>query len=103
MVPGVDRETLDGITYEWIIRTSEELIHESYKPRPVRRVYIPKPNGKLRPLGVGSPRDKIIQQAFKLVLETIFEPEFSCYSHGFRPKRGCHTTLKEIRKWKGVK
>ena len=103
MVPGVDSETLDGISYEWITRTSEELLHEVYKPRPVRRVYIPKHNGKLRPLGVGSPRDKVVQQAYKLVLETILEPEFSKHSHGFRPKRGCHTALRELRKWKGVK
>nr|QIJ45981.1 hypothetical protein [Calonectria ilicicola] len=102
MVRGVDYETLDGITKKWFTDTSSSLIKESYKFRPVRRVYIPKANGKLRPLGVGSPRDKIIQQATRIVLEHVLEPRFSKYSHGFRPSRGCHTALREIRKWKGV-
>lgn len=102
MTPGADRETLDGISNTWIANTSQDLIHESYQPNPARRVYIPKPNGKKRPLGVSSPKDKIVQQAMKLVLEIVLEPKFSNLSHGFRPGRGCHTALREVREWKGV-
>lgn len=102
MTEGADQETLDGISDPWIAKTSTDLIHETYRPRPARRVYIPKPNGKKRPLGISSPRDKVIQQAMKLVLEIVLEPKFSNCSHGFRPGRGCHTALREIREWKGV-
>lgn len=102
MVKGIDEITLDGINEEWFRKTSEELIKEQYKFNPVRRVHIPKANGKMRPLGISSPRDRIIQQAMKLVMESILEPHFSEMSHGFRPHKGCHTALKNIREWKGV-
>ncbi len=102
MVKGVDIETLDGIDITWFKEVSQKLRNESFQFRPARRVYIPKPNGKLRPLGISSPRDKIIQQATRLVLEIILEPTFSDHSHGFRPSRGCHTALREIRNWSGV-
>jgi retron-type reverse transcriptase len=97
MVPGSDNVTLDGISSKELVTSSINLLNESYKPNPVRRVFIPKANGKLRPLGISSPRDKIIQQAFLFVLETILEPKFSDLSHGFRPNRGCHTALRNIR------
>jgi retron-type reverse transcriptase len=88
MVPGSNEETLDGLNWYWINNTSEKLLNESYKPNPARRVFIPKANGKLRPLGISSPRDKIVQQSLLFVLETILEPKFSSLSHGFRPRRG---------------
>lgn len=69
MVKGTDHLTLDGITMDWFITTSLELRREHYKFKPARRVNIPKPNGKSRPLGISSPRDKIIQQAMRMVLE----------------------------------
>lgn len=102
MVAGVDDTNLDGMNTKWFQETNRQLLNESWQPNPSRRVYIPKPNGKMRPLGISSPRDKIIQFAMKMVLETILEPKFSNLSHGFRPKRGCHTALREVRDWKGV-
>nr|YP_010836030.1 hypothetical protein QLP54_mgp36 [Phyllosticta yuccae]WGC90046.1 hypothetical protein [Phyllosticta yuccae] len=102
MVPGSDNETLDGVSETWILKISETLASEKYQPRPARRTYIPKSNGKMRPLGVGCPRDKIVQQSTRLVMETILDAKFCNTSHGFRPQRGCHTALNEIRKWKGV-
>jgi len=102
MVMGVDKKTLDGISFDWFEETSRSIIKESYSPKPDRRVYIPKPNGKLRPLGISSPRDKIVQQAIKLIFDIVLEPRFLDYSHGFRPNRGCHSALREIRRWGGV-
>lgn len=102
MVEGIDNMTLDGIDWDWFVSTSNSLTREAWKPNPVRRIFIPKTNGKMRPIGISSPRDKIVQQALKLTLETILEVKFSDCSHGFRPNRGCHTALREVRKWKGV-
>lgn len=102
MVEGTDYTTLDGIDRKWFDETSMKLRNESYKFKPARRVYIPKANGKMRPLGISSPRDKIIQQSTKIVLELVLEPRFSHFSHGFRPIRGCHSALREIREWRGV-
>lgn len=102
MVRGSDQILLDGITKEWFDKASDQLLSEAYQPLPSRRVNIPKPNGKLRPLGISSPRDKIVQQAMKMVMEEILEPKFKDSSHGFRPKRGCHSALKRVRSWKGV-
>lgn len=102
MVEGSDKETLDGIKIPWFFEIHKLLIREGWYPKPARRVYIPKTNGKMRPLGISSPRDKIVQQSMRMVIETILEPKFSNLSHGFRPSRGCHTALREIRGWKGV-
>ena len=97
MTKGSDSETLDGITREWFKKAEEGLKSEGYTFRPARREYIPKANGNKRPLGISSPRDKIVQQAVKLVLDCIFEPHFLDTSHGFRPHRGCHSALKVLR------
>lgn len=97
-----DKETLDGITDEWFDKASKKLLNGSYEFKPSRRVMIPKPNkpGK-RPLTVLSPRDKIVQEAIRMVLEIIYEPSFLDCSHGFRPGRGAHTALKSIKRlWK---
>lgn len=101
MTPGDDNVTLDGINHSWFRNTNLSLIRDSYVPKPARRVYIPKSNGKLRPLGISPPRDKIVQQAMLFVLETVLEPKFLNSSHGFRPNRSCHTALREIRSWYG--
>lgn len=97
MVRGSDSQTLDGLPVSWFEETSRQLRCEEFDFKPARRVYIPKANGKLRPLGISSPREKVIQQALRMVLETVLEPKFSSCSHGFRPKRGCHTALKAVK------
>jgi group II intron reverse transcriptase/maturase len=102
MVKGTDKETLDGIQLQWFEEMSKQIRIESYRPRPARRTYIPKANGKMRPLGISSPRDKIIQQAMRIVMEEILEPRFHNTSHGFRPNKGCHSALQTIRTWRGV-
>lgn len=91
---GVDGKTLDGINYEKFKNLGKEIHTGTYKPKPAKRVYIDKPNGGSRPLGLPSAIDKIPQEAVRMILEHIYEPKFlPTTSHGFRPKRGCHTAL----------
>lgn len=97
MTPGVNPETLDGMSLEVIENMSKKLKSEEFDFHPGRRVQIPKNSGGTRPLTVASPRDKMVQEAMRMVLEAVFEPLFSDHSHGFRPLRGCHTALKEVR------
>lgn len=96
MTPGVSPETLDGISKETFAELSEKLKDESFQFSPSRRTLIPKASGGTRPLTIAPPRDKIVQEAIRLVLEAIYEPIFLDSSHGFRPKRGCHTALKKV-------
>lgn len=94
---GIDYVTTVGMTKRGILKLAKQLQDETYRPRPTKRVMIPKADNKLlRPLGIASTKDKVIQQAFKLILEPIFEPTFSHNSHGFRPNRSCHRALREI-------
>lgn len=94
---GVDNQTLDGIDRNYLVRISEEILKGKYKFLPVRMVEIPKPGKtELRPLGISSPRQKIVQKALLLVLEAIFEEVFLECSHGFRPGRSCHSALKRL-------
>jgi len=106
MTSGVDAgDTVDGMSMERIQELSEKLKEETHQWRPVRRVYIPKANGKLRPLGIPGWTDKMVQEAIRLVLEAYYEPQFSDLSHGFRQRRGCHTALDQVRcrGWTGTK
>jgi len=96
MTPGVDGETVDGMSQAKIGRIIDAVRHERYRFRPVRRVYIPKKNGKRRPLGLPSWSDKLVSEVVRLLLEAYYEPTFSDRSHGFRPGKGCHTALSEV-------
>ena len=93
MTPGPDAETADGMSMGKIERIIDALRHERYRFRPVRRHYIPKKDGKKRPLGMPSWSDKLLGEVIRLLLEAYYEPQFSDHSHGFRPARGCHTAL----------
>lgn len=103
MTPGVTQETADGMSKAKIGRIIDAMRHERYRFRPVRRVHIPKKNGKTRPLGLPTWSDKLVGEVVRLLLEAYYEPVFSDRSHGFRPQRGCHTALREIaHTWTGT-
>jgi RNA-directed DNA polymerase len=99
--PGIDGMTVEELTpylKEHWARIREELFEGTYEPQPVRRVEIPKPNGRgVRPLGIPTVLDRLIQQAILQMLSPIFDPHFSGSSYGFRPGRGCHDALKAAR------
>ena len=94
---GINEDTIDGMSLKRIERLIESLKDQTYQPKPVRRTYIPKKNGKPRPLGIPTFEDKLVQETVRRILESIYEPKISAHSHGFRPDRSCHTALKEIR------
>ena len=96
MTPGADGETADGMSPARIGRIIDALRHERYRFQPVKRIYIPKKNGKKRPLGLPSWSDKLVGEVVRLLLEAYYEPRFSGHSHGFRPGRGCHTALSKV-------
>jgi group II intron reverse transcriptase/maturase len=94
--PGVDGQTIEDVTSKEVNHLSRELAEGSYRPQPVRRCYIAKRNGKLRPLGIPASRDKVIQSGVALILNTIYEPIFRNCSHGFRPERSPITALRQV-------
>ena len=103
MTPGAGGETADGMSEDTIDQIIELMRYERYRFAPARRVYIPKKNGTLRPLGLPSWPDKLVGEVVRLILEAIYEPVFSGLSHGFRKGRGCHTALRDIREtWTGT-
>jgi group II intron reverse transcriptase/maturase len=103
MTPGVTGETADGMSLAKIGAIIGALRAERYRWQPVKRVYIPKKNGKQRPLGLPTWSDKLVAEVVRLLLEAYYEPRFSDRSHGFRPARGCHTALSEVVEvWKGT-
>ena len=98
---------IDGITFEmieeygveeYLLDIQEDLKNKKYRPKPVKRVYIPKPDGKQRPLGIPTIRDRIVQQACKIVIEPVFEANFLDSSYGFRPKRDAKQATEKVKK-----
>jgi group II intron reverse transcriptase/maturase len=104
MTPGSTPETVDAMSQDKIEGTIKLLREEKYQWTPVRRVYIGKKNStKKRPLGMPTWSDKLLQEVMRSLLEAYYEPQFSTHSHGFRPNRGCHTALAEIKRvWRGT-
>jgi len=103
LTPGVTSETADGMTLATILKIIEAMRYERYYFAPTRRVMIPKKSGGTRPLGVPTWSDKLVAEVMRLLLEAYYEPQFSDFSHGFRPGRGCHTALRQIEHcWTGV-
>ena len=98
MTKGTDGATIDGMSLGRINSLILALKDESYQPNPSRRVYIPKKNGKKRPLGIPSFDDKLVQEVIRMILEAVYEDSFDESSHGFRPNRSCHTALLQIQK-----
>jgi len=94
---GVNSDTADGFSERRVEKLIQSLEDGSYTPLPVRRTYIPKKNGSLRPLGIPTFTDKLVQEALRMILEAVYEPIFLPSSHGFRPNRSCHTALKDIK------
>lgn len=98
MTSGTDGKTVDQMSIQRIENLIASLRDETYKPHPAKRVYIPKKNGKKRPLGIPSFEDKLVQEVVRMILEAIYEGYFEYSSHGFRPIKSCHTALGHIQK-----
>ncbi|MFI0242969.1 reverse transcriptase domain-containing protein [Streptomyces sp. NPDC016845] len=103
MTPGATEETVDGMSLGKIEQIIDALRHERYIFIPARRTFIPKKNGKLRPLGLPSWSDKLVAEVVRMLLDAYYDVQFSDHSHGFRPGRGCYTALREVAEtWKAT-
>ncbi|MEU9190248.1 reverse transcriptase/maturase family protein, partial [Streptomyces sp. NPDC048484] len=104
MTRGATRETVDGMSLAKIEAIIDTLRREAYQWSPARRVYVPKKDGRRRPIGMPPWSDKIVAEVVRLLLEAYYDVRFSDHSHGFRPNRGCHTALREVvNTWTGSK
>ena len=104
LTKGVDNhDTIQNMNLERVDTIIDKLKTGTYQWRPVRRVHIPKKKGKTRPIGILVWQDKLLQEVIRMILAAYYEPQFSSFSHGYRPGRGCHTALQEVGKWHGTK
>ena len=99
---GADGTSLHGFCEEWITELIASMRDESYQPQPNRTTMIPKRNGKMRKLSFPNGKDKLVQEAIRIILECIYEPTFSNLSHGFRPKRSTQSAIAEVETWRGT-
>ena len=99
---GADGTSLNGFCMEWVQEIISSLRNESYHPLPNKTQLIPKKNGKMRKLGFPNGKDKLLQEAVRIILECIYEPTFSDYSHGFRPNRSTQTAMAQTENWHGT-
>jgi len=99
---GADGTSLHGFCEEWITELIASMRDESYQPQPNRTTMIPKSNGKMRKLSFPNGKDKLVQEAIRIILECIYEPTFSNLSHGFRPKRSTQSAIAEVETWRGT-
>jgi len=97
LTPGTENDTMDGMSLQRIRNLIDLLRHEQFNPRPNRQTRIPKKSGGTRPLGIPNGSEKLVQEVIRMLLEAYYEPRFRNSSHGFRPKRGCHTALKDVK------
>ena len=97
LTPGIVPQTLDGLSDEWIMETIKSFKDESFQFKPGRRIEINKPNGGKRPLTIAPPRDKIVQEILRMILEAIYESNFSSNSHGFRRGKSSHSALRQVK------
>ena len=103
LTPGSENDTVDGMSLQRIRNIIEQLRHERFRFRPSRRIQVPKKSGGLRPISIPNFSEKLVQEAMRLILEAYYEPRFLDSSHGFRPGRGCHTALADVkRKFQGT-
>lgn len=96
-VDGINKEVIENDLLQFVEEIRESLLAESYKPLPARRVYIPKPNGRQRPLGIPTLRDRIVQRAMLMAMEPIWESDFHRLSYGFRPERSVHHAIRTVK------
>lgn len=97
MTKGINKENIDGMSINKLRDLKFVMENESYKAQPSKRLIIPKSNGKERSIDIPTTKDKIIQHILKWLLEAIFEKSFSERSHGYRPYKGAHTSIKSIK------